>query len=228
MAEVHTETISYSPQKLSGFLAVPDGRGPFPALVVIHEWWGLNEQIKSATRDLAAAGYVALAVDLFRGVVTASFDEAPRLAKSLPPARAVSDLNEAVKFLASRQYVKKGKIGSVGWCLGGGYSLALALNNPGVAATVIYYGRLVTEPAEVAKIPAPVIGFFGQDDQSPSPADVRAFEAALKNAGKEISVHIYPGAGHAFANPTRTDAYRPEATKDSWEKMMEFLRNTLG
>jgi carboxymethylenebutenolidase len=228
MGEVRTETISYSPQKLTGFLAVPDGRGPFPALVVIHEWWGLNEQIKSATRDLAGAGYVALAVDLYRGTVTASFDEAPRMAKSLPPARAVSDLNEAVKFLASRQYVKGEKIGSVGWCMGGGYSLALALSNPAMAATVIYYGHLVTDPAEVSKIPAPVIGFFGQEDRSPSPGDVRAFEAALQKAGKKISTYIYPGAGHAFANPTRTDAYRPEATKDSWARMMEFLKNTLG
>ncbi len=228
MGEVLTETINYGPQKLTGFLAVPEGKGPYPALVVIHEWWGLNGQIKAATKDLAGEGYAALAVDLFRGTVTTSADEAARLAKSLPPAQAVSDLNEAVKFLASRRYVQKAKIGSVGWCLGGSYSLALALNNPGIAATVIYYGHLVTDPKEVEKIPAPVIGFFGQDDTSPSPADVKAFEAALRKSGKSVSTHIYPGAGHAFANPTRTHVYRPEATRDSWGKMMEFLRQTLG
>ncbi len=228
MGDVLTETISYGPRKLTGFLAVPAGKGPFPALVVIHEWWGLNDQIKAASREIAGEGYVALAVDLFRGTATTNPEEAMRLAKGLPPAQAVSDLNDAVKFLASRRYVREGKIGSVGWCLGGGYSLALALSNPGIAATVIYYGHLVTDPREVEKIPGPVIGFFGEEDKSIPPADVKAFETALRNAGKSVSTHIYPGAGHAFANPTRTDAYRPEATKDSWGKMMEFLEETLG
>jgi len=228
MTGVHTETINYGDaQKLTGFLAIPEVKGPFPALVVIHEWWGLNEQIKAVAADLARAGYAALAVDLYRGKVTSTLEEARALMTGLDPQRAVADLNEAMRFLASRQYVRKGRIGSVGWCMGGGYSLQLALSNPEVAATVIYYGHLVTDPKAVSKIPAPVIGFFGQDDQSPSPADVKAFETVLKQAGKTVSVHVYPGAGHAFVNPTRTDAYRAGATSDAWAKMMEFLGNTL-
>jgi carboxymethylenebutenolidase len=227
MAGVKTETISYGEPKLNGYLALPPGKGPFPALVVIHEWWGLNDQIKAVTADFAAAGYVALAVDLYRGKVTASFEEAPKLAGGLDRARAAADLAEAYHYLSGRPDVRKGKVGSVGWCMGGGFSLGLAVAEPRLAACVVYYGRLETDPALLQKIGAPVIGFFGQDDQGIPVAAVNGFEQAMKHAGKKVSVHTYPGAGHAFANPTRTDAYRPEATKDSWGRMMSFLGTAL-
>jgi carboxymethylenebutenolidase len=227
MPDIQTEKTVYGAERLTGYLAVPEGRGPYPALVVIHEWWGLNDQIRAVTADLAKAGYAALAVDLFRGTVATSPDEARKLAMGLDWSRAISDLHEAFQFLSGRPYVKKGKVGSVGWCLGGGYSLGLALTEPGLAACVVYYGRLENDIAKLAKIKSPVLGFFGQDDASIPVAAVNAFEAAMKQAGRQIDVHIYPGAGHAFANPTRTDAYRPEATKDSWGRMMKFLASTL-
>jgi carboxymethylenebutenolidase len=111
--------------------------------------------------------------------------------------------------------------------MGGGYSLGLALTERDLAACVVYYGRLENDPAKLSKIRGPVLGFFGQDDEGIPPAAVTAFQAAMKRAGRKVDVHIYPGAGHAFANPTRTDAYRPEATRDSWGKMMEFFRAEL-
>jgi len=227
MTDVQTETIVYGAAKLNGCLAVPQGKGPFPALVVIHEWWGLNDQIRAVTADLAKAGYAALAVDLFRGILAKTPDEARKVVMGLDASRAISDLQEAFQFLARRPYVKKGKVGSVGWCFGGGYSLGLALAQPELAACVVYYGRLETDTAKLSKIRSPVLGFFGQDDPGIPPAAVNGFESAMKQAGRQIETHIYPGAGHAFANPTRTDAYRPEATKDSWGRMMKFLESTL-
>ena len=229
MSEVRTETVEYGPgSTLKAYLAIPDGAGPFPALVVIHEWWGLNDQIRQAAADLAAAGYLSLAVDLYHGKATSNPSEAPALAKSVDAGQAVQELKEAAKYLAGRKDVRKGRIGSVGWCMGGGYSLRLALSQPELAAAVIYYGRLETDPEALKKISAPVIGFFGEDDSSIPVATVREFESAMRSAGKKVTIHIYPGAGHAFANPTRTDAYRPQATKDSWNRMMSFLGSTLG
>ena len=225
MADIRTESISYGAAKLNGYLALPTGEGPFPGLVVIHEWWGLNDQIKATAGDLARAGYAALAVDLYRGSVTSNPDEAKKLAMGMDRQRGISDLQEAFHFLASRKDVRR--VGSVGWCMGGGYSLGLALEQPDLAACVIYYGRLETDTARLAKISGPVLGFFGQDDASIPVEAVRGFEAAMAKAGRRLDVHVYPGAGHAFANPTRTDAYRPEATKDSWERMMKFFAAAL-
>jgi carboxymethylenebutenolidase len=228
MADIRTETIAYGPSRLTGYLALPAGSGPHPGLVVIHEWWGLNDQVRGATADLANAGYAALAVDLYHGKLATKPDDAKRLAMGLDQPGALADLQEAFSFLSTRPDVTKGRVGSVGWCMGGGYSLGLALAQPSLAACVVYYGRLETDAAKLAKITSPVLGFFGQEDQSIPPAAVSAFDAAMKQAGKSVSVHVYPGAGHAFANPTRTDAYRPEATKDAWAKMMRFLGERLG
>jgi len=227
MPDIQTETIVYGAAKLTGYMAVPQGKGPFPALVVIHEWWGLNDQIRAVTADLARTGYAALAVDLFRGTLAKSPDEARKLVMGLDASQAISDLHEAFQFLSGRPYVKKGKVGSLGWCFGGGYSLGLAISQPDLAACVVYYGRLESDLAKLSKIRSPVLGFFGQDDASIPVAAVNGFEAAMKQAGRQIETHVYPGAGHAFANPTRTDAYRPEATKDSWDRMMKFLSSTL-
>jgi carboxymethylenebutenolidase len=227
MADIRTESISYGAAKLNGYLAMPQGKGPFPGLVVIHEWWGLNEQIKAVTGDLARAGYASLAVDLYRGTVTANPEEAKKLLTAMDWSRGVSDLQEAFRYLSGRGEVRKGKVGSVGWCMGGGFSLGLALSQPDLAACVIYYGRLETDTAKLSKITGPVLGFFGQDDASIPVAAVTGFESAMKQAGRAVTVHVYPGAGHAFANPTRTDAYRPEATKDSWNKMMSFFAGAL-
>ena len=227
MAGVQAEMIVYGAERLGGYLAVPEGRGPFPGLVVIHEWWGLNEQVKATTADLARAGYAALAVDLYRGRVTGNPEEAKSLVMGLDRSRANSDLEEAFRFLSGRPYVRKGKVGSIGWCMGGGYSLGLALSEPELAACVVYYGRLENDTEKLSRISGPVLGFFGQDDTSIPVAAVNEFQAAMKKAGRKVDVYIYPGAGHAFANPTRTDAYRPEATRDSWEKMMKFFATAL-
>jgi carboxymethylenebutenolidase len=215
-------------ENASGFLATPEGKGPFPAVVVIQEWWGLNDWVKDQARALAKEGYVALAPDLFRGKVTASPEEAHQLMMGAPPDRVLRDLQAAYAFLQARSDVKKDRIGSIGWCFGGRYSLELATKEPTLAAAVVYYGAPPTDPAAIAAIKAPVLGNFGGDDKGPSPDQVRAFEAAMKKAGKSIDVKIYEGAPHAFANVNNPwKGYREAAAKDAWSRSIAFLAANL-
>jgi len=210
-----------------GILYTPEGKGPFPALVVIHEWWGLNDWVKEQASKLADQGYVALAVDLYRGKVAENSDMAHELARGLPEDRAGRDLRAAVAFLRSQPNVKKDHVGSIGWCMGGGYSLQTALEVPDLAATVINYGDLVTEPENLNKIHTPILGIFGGKDQGITPEDVAKFEAALKKRGKKIDVKIYPEAGHAFENPNNKTGYRADDAADAWKLTVGFLAENL-
>jgi carboxymethylenebutenolidase len=226
---VKTETVSYKSgdETVSGFLALPDGGGKHPALVVIHEWWGLNDQVKGETQKFAGQGYVALAVDLYRGKVATTPDEAHELMRGEPDDRGIRDLEAAFAYLAARSDVRADKIGSVGWCMGGGWSIKLAMSEAKLAACAVNYGSLPTEASSIAKIKAPVLGNFGADDRGITPESVHAFEAAMKAAGKPCDVKIYDGAGHAFENPNNKDGYRPQAAADAWARMTVFFKNTL-
>ena len=197
-----------------------------PAVVMIHEWWGLNDHIKDMADELASEGYVVLATDLY-GEVAADPNRARELSSSVreDPERAVSNLQSAVQYLASLPNVNSSRIASLGWCFGGGQSLQLALNseqNP-LAATVIYYGDLVNNTSELSKIKWPVLGIFGDQDQSIPVESVNTFEQALNETGITNEIYIYPGVGHAFANPSG-DNYAPEETVDAWEKTLAFLK----
>lgn len=210
-----------------GILFTPAGKGPFPGIVVIHEWWGLNDWVKEQAAKLAAQGYAALAIDLYRGKVAETSDAARELSRGVPEDRALRDLHAAVEFLKSQPNIKKDRIGSIGWCMGGGYSLDVALQEPTLAATVINYGQLSTDPAAIQKIHAPILGNFGAQDKDITPDDVKNFEAALKQAGKRADLKIYPDAGHAFANPTSKNGYRPADAADAWQRTVKFLNETL-
>ncbi|MHB8499658.1 MAG: dienelactone hydrolase family protein [Candidatus Acidiferrales bacterium] len=224
-----TETVSYKSgnETVSGFLALPAGHGKHPGIVVIHEWWGLNDQIKDETRKLAGQGYVALAVDLYRGKVATTPEEAHELMRGVPDDRGMRDLEAAYAYLASRPDVEANKIGSVGWYMGGGWSIKLAMSEPKLAACIVNYGSLPTEASSIANINAPVLGNFGADDRGITPESVRAFDGAMKAAGKSVDVKIYEDAGHAFENPNNKDGYRPQATADAWARMTAFLKKTL-
>src|SRR6201982_3147699 len=195
-------------ETVKALLYTPVGRGPFPAIVVIHEWWGLNDWVKEQASKLADQGYVALAVDLSRGQVADNSDMAHELSRGVPQDRALRDLHAAFEFLQSQPNVKKNRIASIGWCWGGGYSLDVALQEPAVAAAVINYGSLVTDPPSIQKIHAAILGNFGAKDKGIVPEDVKKFEAALKEAGKRADIKIYPDAGHAFENPNNKSGYR--------------------
>jgi carboxymethylenebutenolidase len=224
------QTVSYKSgaETVSGLLVTPEGKGPFPAVVVIHEWWGLDAWVKDQARALAREGYVALAVDLYRGKVTDKQEEAHQLMSGMPEDRAMRDLKAALAFLKSRKDVRANRIGAIGWCMGGKYALKLATEEPALAAAAAYYGAPPTEPAAIARIKAPVLGNFGAEDTGPSPEQVRAFEAAMKKAGKTVDVKLYPGAGHAFANPNNPwKGYREEAAKDAWSRVTAFFARYL-
>jgi carboxymethylenebutenolidase len=226
---VKTETVHFKSgaETASGYLAVPTSPGRHPALVVIQEWWGLDDWVKEQTREFAEHGYVALAPDLYHGQVATVPAKAMKLARSLPRDRAVRDLKATYNYLAAMPNVKKNKIGSIGWCMGGGYSLQLAIHEPKLAACVIDYGELTTDPAEIKKIEAPLMGNFGAEDHVIPPSAVQAFEKALQAQGKSIDAKIYPGASHAFENENNKGGYRPEATRDAKARTLEFFNKHL-
>jgi len=227
-AAEQTVTFKSGDEQASGLLVTPDGKGPFPATVVIQEWWGLNDWVKDQARAHAQQGYVALAVDLYRGKVATTQEDAHQLMMGTPPDRAMRDLQGGLAYLRSRAEVKKERIGSIGWCMGGRYSLQLATVEPGLAAVVAYYGAPPTDPAAIAAIKAPVMGNFGAEDKGPTPDQARAFEAALKKAGKTVDIKIYDGAGHAFANVNNPwGGYRKEAAADAWARTTAFLAQHL-
>ena len=223
------KTVSYKSgdETVHGVLFTPKGKGPFPALVVIHEWWGLVPWVKEQAAKLSDQGYVTLAVDLYRGKATDSPEVAHELMRGLPEDRANRDLLAAVQYLKSLKNVNQARIGSIGWCMGGGYSLDLAIADSTLAADVINYGHLATDPARLRQIHAPILGLFGAQDKGIPPADVHKFEQDLKQMGKKIDVTIYPDAGHAFQNPDNKAGYWPADTADAWNLTVEFLAANL-
>jgi carboxymethylenebutenolidase len=214
-------------ETVQGVLYTPAGKGPFPALVVVHEWWGLNDWVKEQASKLADQGYASLAVDLYRGKVATTPDMAHEIMRGVPEDRAKRDLHAAVEFLKSQPTVKKDRIGAIGWCMGGGYALDIALQEPDLAATVINYGHLATDPDALKKINAPILGLFGVQDHGIPPADVNKFEQQLKQLGKKVDVKIYDDAGHAFENSNNKDGYRPADAADAWKRTVDFLAMTL-
>jgi carboxymethylenebutenolidase len=203
-----------------------------PAVVMIHEFWGINDNIKSMARTLAnQAGYVVLAVDLFKGQSTKDPNQATLLVKSVRdnPQEAISNLQAAVKYVSSLPFVNSSKIASLGWCFGGGQSLQLALHSERqpLAATVLYYGTpLVTDKQALSNIKWPVLGIFGDHDQANPLPLINTFKAALDNDGITNEVLIYKGIGHAFANPSGAN-YAPQQTADAWQKTLTFLSKYL-
>jgi carboxymethylenebutenolidase len=224
-----SKTVSYKSgdETVQGILYTPSGKGPFPGLIVIHEWWGLNDWVKDQASKLADQGYVALAIDLYRGKVAKTSDEAHEITRGVPEDRAQRDLHAAFEFLASQPKVKKDRIGAIGWCMGGGYSLDVALQEPALAADVINYGHLATDPDALKKINAPILGIFGAQDRGITPTDVKNFQEALNQMGKKIEVKIYDDAGHAFQNPNNKEGYREADTADAWKHTVDFLATTL-
>jgi carboxymethylenebutenolidase len=220
-------------EEIKAFLAEPAGKGPFPGIVVIQEWWGLTDWIKENAKRLAAQGYVALAPDLYRGKVATDPGMANQLMKGMPQDRALRDLKAAADFLASRENVQKDHLGSIGWCMGGGLSLQLAMNDPRIKACVICYGRVVTEVEKLKPLNAAVLGVFGEEDKGIPVTGVRYFETALKQARKQVEgIHIYK-AGHGFMRDkngpgTPNAEYREGEAKAAWQVIDAFFAKTLG
>ena len=215
-------------ETVSGYLAAPGGAGKKPGIVVIQEWWGLNDWVKAKTDEFAKQGYVAVAPDLYRGKVATDGDTAHQLMRGMPDDRALRDMKAAVSYLKARPDVDPSKIAVIGWCMGGGLALNLALAEPNLAGAVIYYGHLVTEPATIASLRVPLLGNFGGKDQGIPPSDVKAFETEAKKDGKSVDFKIYPDAGHAFASSKDPSVYRAADAADANARADAFLKKVLG
>ncbi len=220
-----SRSVSYKSgdETVNAALYTPQGKGPFPALVVIHEWWGLNDWVKEEAAKLADQGYVVLAIDLYRGKVATTPDEAHEIMRGVPQDRANRDLLAATGYLRSQKNVDPRRIGSIGWCMGGGYSLDLALSDPTLKAAVINYGHLATDDTLLKKIDASILGIFGGQDHGIPVADVYKFEAQLKALGKTVEIHVFPDAGHAFENPNNKQGYRADDAAQAWKLTLNFL-----
>lgn len=224
-----SKSVSYKSgnETVQAVLYTPSGNGPFPALMVIHEWWGLNDWVKDEASKLADQGYVTLAIDLYRGKVATTPEVAHEIMRGVPEDRAKRDLDAAFTYLASQHNVRKDRIGAIGWCMGGGYSLDVALQQPTLAADVINYGHLATDNDALKKIDAPILGLFGAQDRGITPDDVHKFQTSLQQLGKKVEIKIYDDAGHAFENPNNKDGYRPADAADAWKRTVDFLDANL-
>ncbi|MEJ2613350.1 MAG: dienelactone hydrolase family protein [Ignavibacteriaceae bacterium] len=227
--KIKTMTVSYKSgtDTVHAYLAIPEGDGPFPGLIVIHEWWGLTDWIKENADSFADDGYAALAIDLYRGKLTSNPKEAAELSGSLPKERAITDLKAAYNYIQNLSNVDSEKIGSIGWCMGGGYSLQAALNIPELSACIIAYGRLTDDSTEVNKINCPVLGIFAEKDPNITPEKVHAFENLLKDEGKENHIIIYPSVSHAFMNPGNKKGYDESTANEAWNQIYSFLDDNL-
>ena len=208
-----------------GYLARPDDDQGHPAVIVIQEWWGLVPHIKEMAERFAAEGYIALAPDLYHGRAAAEPDEARKLAMALDRDRAVAEITAAASYLAALPETMPKRVGVVGWCMGGGLSLSTAAENGAIGAAVCFYGRPL-DPSDTARLQTPVLGLFASEDHGIPVADVRAFEAELKQHGVPHEIHIYEGAHHAFFNDTRP-VYDPEAAADAWQRTLGWFGRYL-
>jgi len=218
-----SETVKYFGDA-SGYLAKPVIDSTFPAVVMIHEWWGLNDNIKEMADKLASHGYVVLAVDLYNGKVATTSEQARQLITSYDSEQGLQNMNSATLFLNDNY--PSAKIGSIGWCFGGGQSLQLALNNNEMDATIIYYGTLVTDTEILSSIHWPVLGIFAELDKGITVDTVNAFESSLNELEIQNDINVYSDVDHAFANPSG-DRYAPEESKDAWNKTIAFLEFNL-
>ena len=215
-------------KQVKGYLVRPtSAKGPLPGIIVIHEWWGLNDNIRKTADRLAGEGYEALAVDLYNGQSATTPDDATKYMKAVMGDKdsAKENLKQAYAYLHDHEHATK--LGVIGWCFGGGWSLQTALLFPDkLDAAVMYYGQPVTDQDQLKTLKMPLIGFFGEKDMGITVADVTAFQEALKQAGVDAEIHEYPDAGHAFANPSGKN-YQAAAATDSWERTVKFFKAHL-
>jgi carboxymethylenebutenolidase len=222
--ELRGEDITLAGTK--AYLSLPKTvTAPMPAVIVIHEWWGLNDHVKHWTDRLAEDGYVALAVDLYGGQIATDPDKAMELMKAVDENTAHAILSAARAYLAGDPRFTAEKQGVIGWCFGGAWSLRDAIADPELDAAVIYYGHPITDAAQLAKINAPMLGVFANQDESIPPDVVDGFAKAVEGAGKSIEIHSYD-AVHAFANPSNAK-YDQKSAADAWNHVRAFLAKHL-
>lgn len=229
------ESIKVDGEDMKVYVAVPEGKGPFPAVVVIQHQGGVDEFIEEMTQRVASAGYVGVAPDLYHRDPPDCKDDAPTRRGRLRDVTVVKDVNATVDFLKGHRGVDGERLGIVGFCMGGRVAYLMAAANPSFKAAADYYGGGTMVPwgegqspfDRTAEIHCPLIGLFGEEDADPSPADMRKLDAELTKQGKVHEFHSYPGANHAFMN-RRGNRYHAEGDRDSWPKTLAFFEKYLG
>ncbi|MCS7002766.1 MAG: dienelactone hydrolase family protein [Dehalococcoidia bacterium] len=207
----------------TGYLVAPDSPGTKPGVVVIQEWWGLNDHIKDVARRFAEEGFVAIAPDHYHGRVAEEPTDAMKLAMEIDYDKVVAEVSGAMTTLRNRGDV--GKIGVVGFCMGGRITFLTACRNRGVGAAVVFYGRAPAEE-ELRNIEAPVLALYAEDDPNITPLAPQV-SAQMAAAGKNFTYHVYPGTRHGFFNDDRPSTYHPEAAADAWRWTLRFFRQNL-
>jgi carboxymethylenebutenolidase len=228
MANISSSSIRFPTENgdAMGFLAWSEDIAALPGLIVLQEFWGLNEHIKDVTQRLAAEGFAALAPDMYDGKVTTDPAEARQWLMAMDQTAALQKMHGAVECLKSTANVNRGKIGVIGFCMGGFLALDLACHNRDIRVATPFYGRIPPD-AVLENLTAPVLYFFGEQDHHLPAADVDRLEQFIKRTGKNGGVVRYPQADHAFFNDTRKEVYREEDAKDAWAKALAFLRRYL-
>ena len=210
----------------NAFVAYPAVKGKAPAVIVVHEGWGLNAQIRSVARRLAAEGYVAIVPDLYHGKVTDEPEQAQALSRTLESEAVLADLDATMAWLTAQPRVQPGRVGVVGFGMGGTFALEYAIHEPSVRAAVMFYGAPITNAGRLAPLKAQVLAHFGQLDEGIPEDKVNEFRLALSTSGRAGEVHTYPGAGHAFMNDARP-SYQAESARRAWARTLAFLQKQV-
>jgi carboxymethylenebutenolidase len=226
---IKTEQVTFPANGGSGqgHLAIPEGPGPHRAVVVIQEWWGLNEHIKDVARRFADAGYLALAPDLYHGAVADEPDDARRLVMDLQIPEATKEMAGAAAYLAGRDDVAPKQIGAIGFCLGGSLALLLAGSSPHIGAVASFYGGRQFTKEDLSPITAPVLAIFGEADEGIPPERHAALDSAFNEMELPHAIYVYPGAPHAFFNESRPHSYRAAAAQDAWVRTLAWFDTYL-
>lgn len=217
---------------MQAYLVGPPTKGTRPAIIVVQEWWGLNDHVKDVARRYAREGYIAIAPDLYsrfghKVVPNSDPNEAGKMMGMLKQEDGLKDLNATVSYLKSLPSVNGDRIGITGFCMGGSYALMLPCVNNTIKAAVPFYGQVPNPDAPLQNLACPVLYIYGEDDGWITKADVQRLAAACKKYNKPCEIKTYPGASHAFFNDTRKDVYRPAEAKDAWNRAVAFFKQHL-
>ena len=206
-----------------GYLAMPPA-GQGGAVLVLHAWWGLNDTMKAICRRLAEAGFVAFAPDLYHGKVVDTIADAEAMTKALDPSQAKAAIADATRFLTEKASQPDRGLAVIGFSLGAYFALELSVTDPEqIRSVVLFYG---TGPVDYSRSRAAYLGHFAETDEFEPQSEVDKLEAALRQAGRSVSFHRYPGTGHWFFEPDRTQAFNPEAARLAWDRTLAFLKRS--
>lgn len=229
MTSIRTEMVEFPSNGAStpGFLARPEGDGPFPGVIVIQEWWGLNENIKDIAKRFANEGFVAFAPDLYHGEVVAEPDEAQKLMMQLDMNRASHELVKATEYLSEQPYIGDRGIGAIGFCMGGGLAFTLATDTPLIRAVAPFYGGAPQPIDKIQSLHGPAFIVYAENDDWIGAPVRDAVNQALTEHNKTFEIKVYPGTHHAFFNDTRPEVFDKAAADDAWSRTLDLFRSNL-